>query len=208
MGCCFGLSITSSLRYLNAGSGETSASQQTFTGFTDPMLIGLVIMELVLGAMALGMLKFRGYDVQSLYPTPTWRGSLHGAALYVCTFFVTTVIGAFFVGTLDQQPIVQAMTQSRPSLHVVILMALVNGAFEEVFLLGFLMRGMRQHGLAIALGMPLVVRALTHVYQGPFGVVSVLAFGLVLGLAYARSNRLYPMVLAHMLADIVPFVAH
>ncbi|HSI49860.1 MAG TPA: type II CAAX endopeptidase family protein [Ideonella sp.] len=205
MACCFGWFIFSSLSIMSqSGSGEAGA-QRMSAGFTDAMLINLVVIELGQSLIALSILRVRGYDLASLYPQPTLGGSAQGVLLYVTACMIAFALSGLFTGTLHEQPIALAMAQTHVTLPVVVLMAVVNGAFEEVFLLGFLMRGMRQHGLAIALGLPLLVRALTHVYQGPYGVVSVLAFGLVTGLAYARTGRLYPVVLAHVLGDIVPF---
>ena len=47
---------------------------------------------------------------------------------------------------------------------------------------------------------------LYHLYQGPLGAVWVLGFGLVMSLYYVRTRKLFPVVIAHVLADIVPFV--
>ena len=80
------------------------------------------------------------------------------------------------------------------------------GTFEEVFLLGVLVRGLRAYGVSIAIGFPLLIRLLYHLYQGPLGAVWVLAFGLTFTLFYVRIGRLWPAVFAHMLWDIVPVV--
>lgn len=92
------------------------------------------------------------------------------------------------------------------SLGVVIAVAVVNATFEEVFLLGFLVRGLRGFGLNVAIGASLLVRLAYHLYQGPLGAVSVLAFGIVLTLYFASTNKLWPPVLCHMLGDIIPFL--
>ena len=84
---------------------------------------------------------------------------------------------------------------------------MVNGTFEEVFLLGVLVRGLRAHGLPFAIGVSLLVRVLYHLYQGPLGAVWVLSIGLMLTLFYVRGKQLWPPVLAHILWDIVPVVA-
>jgi membrane protease YdiL (CAAX protease family) len=97
--------------------------------------------------------------------------------------------------------------QANISLPVLIIMAMVNGTFEEVFLLGFLQRGLRNYGPSVALGVTLLVRLMYHLYQGPIGAVWITGFGLVFGLFYLRFQALWPVVLAHILWDIVPFTA-
>ena len=71
--------------------------------------------------------------------------------------------------------------------------------------MGVLVRGLRSHGLSVAIGFPLLVRVLCHLYQGPMGVLWILAFGLLFSLSYVRRPVLWPLVLAHILWDIVPF---
>ena len=95
---------------------------------------------------------------------------------------------------------------SRSSLIVVVAFALVNASFEEVFLLGVLTQGLRSFGLGIAIGVPLGVRMLYHLYQGPMGAVSIVIFGGVLALYYVATRDLMAPIVAHVIGDIVPFL--
>jgi membrane protease YdiL (CAAX protease family) len=70
-------------------------------------------------------------------------------------------------------------------------------------LLGYLMRGFAEAGASFALGLSVLVRLLYHLYQGPLGAVSVVVCGLVLGAAYWRTRRLWPVALAHALIDMI-----
>jgi membrane protease YdiL (CAAX protease family) len=83
---------------------------------------------------------------------------------------------------------------------------MVNGTYEEVFLLGFLQRGLRSYGLSIAVGVAVLVRVLYHLYQGPVGTLWVLGFGAVFSLYYLRSEQLWPPAFAHILWDIIPLM--
>lgn len=163
-------------------------------------------MEVVSGATALLLLYTRGYDLSGLYPRPSLAGAGVGIGLYVATLIAAWLAVAPFVASQPAQPIDALMSNASLSLSTLVAVALVNGAYEEIFLLGFLLRGLRGYGLSFALGVSLLVRLLYHLYQGPLGAVSVLAFGLVLSLYYIRTNALFPAVFAHVLADIIPFV--
>ena len=88
------------------------------------------------------------------------------------------------------------------SLPVLVTFSVVNGTFEEVFLLGFLIRGLRDYGLNIAVGTSLFVRFLPHLYQGPLGALSVLIFGLTLTIYFVTSDKLWPPVFCHIITDI------
>jgi membrane protease YdiL (CAAX protease family) len=40
-----------------------------------------------------------------------------------------------------------------------------------------------------------------HLYQGPLGAILVLGFGVVVSLFYWRFRQVWPVMVAHMLAD-------
>ncbi|MDR0480081.1 MAG: CPBP family intramembrane metalloprotease [Burkholderiaceae bacterium] len=175
--------------------------------FTDAGFIGLMVMEAVFAAIALLILRVRKYSIFSLYPAPSLRGAGLAVLLFIASWLVSFVLVTFFATTgQPEQPISKMMETASVSLPTLVLTALVNGAYEEIFLLGFLLRGLRGYGLSVALGISLLVRVLYHLYQGPLGAVSVLGFGLVLSIYYIRTGSLFPAVFAHVLADIVPFI--
>ena len=45
--------------------------------------------------------------------------------------------------------------------------------------------------------------ALVHAYQGPMAVIGILPLGLVFTYYFARSRRLWPAVVAHMIFDTI-----
>lgn len=163
-------------------------------------------MEMIYGCIALLILYVRGFAISTLYPAPSLTGIAAGIAIYVAALVAVWVFTAPFLASQGTQPIDGMVSNASVSLPSVILLALVNGAYEEIFLLGFLLRGMRGYGLSVALGVSLLVRVLYHLYQGPLGAISVLACGLVFSLYYVRTGSLFPVVFAHVLADIIPFL--
>jgi len=199
-GVCFGWAIWTSL-------GAVLGGYRDGAGFSDAGMYGMVVIELICAAVALTILYMRRYDVATLVPEVTLRDTLLGLALmFVGNWLAWIVTGPFYAGQGEQpiERILQATTVSGPA---VLVLGFVNGTFEEVFLLGFLQRGLQRHGLSIALGVTLLVRVLYHLYQGPLGALGVLVFGLVQGLWYARFKRLWAPVFSHIMCDIVAFLA-
>lgn len=196
---CFGWAIYGSLQAVARGfpSGH---------GFTDGGLIGIVAFEFFFGALALAWLYRRHYDVASLVPQVSWQGTAVGLGLAIVAWLAEMLSMSLFAAGQTEQPIAQMMHASTITLPVLLLMAVVNGTFEEVFLLGFLQRGLRAHGLSVSLGVMLLVRLSYHLYQGPLGAMAVLGYGSVLGLYHARFQRLWPPVVCHIFWDIVPFL--
>lgn len=193
---CFGLFIL--VAFQAAGAGFPDAQ------FTDAGNLNLVGLELVLGTFALLYLHFRGFDIRSLYPAPTLSGSMLG--LVVCLLCLVLAGGVMWLFHTPGQADMVDISFAAVSPVSAVALAIVNGSYEEIFLLGVLVRGLRGFGLSVAVGVPLLVRVLYHVYQGPLGVVSVGVVGLVLTLSYVATGRLWPAVLAHMLLDIVPML--
>ncbi|MBD9480700.1 type II CAAX endopeptidase family protein [Pseudoxanthomonas sp. PXM02] len=194
---CFGLFIATSTQAMLAGYPDAE--------FSDASNIYGILTELVLAVCALLYLRARRFDLRPLYPRPDWIGALQGAAIYVVAVALALLATGPLVADDGSAPMV-AFSFEGVSLTSTVAFAIVNGTFEEVFLLGVLVRGLKGHGVLFAAGLSLLVRLLYHTYQGPVGAVSVLAFGLVLTAFYVRTGRLWPVVFAHILGDIVPVV--
>jgi membrane protease YdiL (CAAX protease family) len=199
---CFGWFILSSV----ASVSTWSAYAPALTGdFNDASFTAMVVFELMMGAVAIGVLWARRYPLHMLAPQPSWRGALVGVGLYLCTIVLDTIAWHLAPHT-GATPFDDMMARAHVSWPCLLLLALVNGTYEEVFLLAYLMRGLRRYGGSTAVGVVLLVRMLYHMYQGPVGTLMVTLFGIVLGVYYQRTGRLFPAVLAHVIADVVPFL--
>ncbi|AHH93489.1 CPBP family intramembrane metalloprotease [Kutzneria viridogrisea] len=93
---------------------------------------------------------------------------------------------------------------------VLVLSAFGNAWAEEVLVVGYLITRLRRFGwgenrslLAAA-----VLRGSYHLYQGFGGFLGNIVMGLVFGRVWQRTNRLWALVLAHTLLDVVSFVGY
>jgi len=93
---------------------------------------------------------------------------------------------------------------------VLILAAAGNAWAEEVLVVGYLVTRLRQLGVAehAALLGSAVLRGSYHLYQGFGGGLGNLLMGLLFGWFWQRTNRLWPLVVAHTLLDTVAFVGY
>jgi len=189
------------------GSIAALASHAPARPFDDSTLAALIVLELVLASAALAYLSLRGHDLVPLMPRPTILGCVIGVALYaVATAAIWPMY--FFAGKdeLAAQPIEQMIAGATVSLPWVVGASVANGLFEEAFLTSYLLRALQPLGAFVAIGIPLLIRALCHLYQGPLGTISAVTFGLVFAVYYWRTKLLWPVVFAHILADVVGFV--
>jgi membrane protease YdiL (CAAX protease family) len=90
------------------------------------------------------------------------------------------------------------------------LSAFGNAWAEEVLVVGYLITRLRQLGMSEnrSLLVSAVLRGSYHLYQGFGGFVGNVVMGLVFGRVWQRTNRLWPLVLAHFLIDFVAFVGY
>lgn len=196
---CFGSFIAASL------DAAMRWRPGTASGFNDDTFGYMLATELVLAPIALLLLWARRYPVHLLLPLPTWRGVLDGALLCIAALLAHQLLVALLPQP-NTSPIDEMLATTWVSWSATIPAMVVNGIYEEVFLLAYLLRGLRRLGASTAIGICLLVRMLYHTYQGPVGVVSVMVIGLIFSLYYQRKGRLFPVVLAHIAIDLIAFL--
>lgn len=85
-----------------------------------------------------------------------------------------------------------------------------NAVAEEILVVGYLLTRLRQLGFRENSGLlsAAVLRGSYHLYQGFGGFAGNLIMGLVFGRVWQRTNRLWPLIVAHTLLDVVSFVGY
>lgn len=93
---------------------------------------------------------------------------------------------------------------------VLVLAAIENAVLEELLMVGYLFTRWRQIGWSwpAVIGVSAVIRGTYHLYQGFGGFIGNLVMGLVLGLVYARTRRVMPLVICHSVLDVVAFLGY
>lgn len=102
------------------------------------------------------------------------------------------------------------LTDTWWTLPVLVLSALANAWAEEVVMVAYLITRLRQLGWTEngSLVAQAVLRGAYHLYQGLGGFVGNIAMGLVFGRVWQRTNRLWMLVGAHALIDVVAFTGY
>ena len=96
------------------------------------------------------------------------------------------------------------------TVPVLIGFAVMNGVLEEVVMVGFLFTRLGQLRWSpwLIVVASAVIRGTYHLYQGFGGMVGNIIMGLVFGWFYLRWRRTGPLVVAHVILDIVSFVGY
>lgn len=197
-----GLLIYSSFSALLAPAVERS--------FSAANLWGMVFYELVVLALLIPVLWFRGWTPQAL--GLQWQGrdicpaiGLLMACIVAC--YPLRWLGAGMAEGVN--PSLEAMVAGKLTLTAVLAISLVNPIFEEVFVCAYVIRVLqRRHSPAFAVNVSVAIRASYHLYQGPIGAISLVIVGLILGWWFARTGRLWPTIIAHGLIDLLALMAY
>lgn len=104
----------------------------------------------------------------------------------------------------DVMPIAQGLGHLR-----VLAVSAVNGTYEELFVCGYLISALRERrSVGTAVAVSTAIRLGYHLYQGSLGVIGIVPMGLIFAFWYARTGRLWPLILAHALLDVWPLAAY
>lgn len=95
-------------------------------------------------------------------------------------------------------------------IPALIAYAFANSGAEEILVVAYLISRLRRLGLSenSSLLFSAVLRGSYHLYQGLGAGVGNLVMGLVFGRFWQKTNRLWPLLIAHALIDIVAFVGY
>lgn len=96
------------------------------------------------------------------------------------------------------------------TVPVLVASALANSWAEEVVMVAYLITRLRELGWSEngSLLAQALLRGTYHLYQGLGGFVGNVVMGLVFGRVWQRTNRLWCLVGAHALIDVVAFVGY
>jgi len=203
MALALGLFVFSSIWVVFHPSSHTHHSIAT--------LIRLVFYELGVFAVLLPLLRLRGWTFAKIGLRPTLRDTGIGIALFAAAYcawagiwFATVVLSPSTAMNILAAPVMV----ERVPLALTIAVSLVNSLFEEIWVSGYLMTALkRSDNPWFAIHASVAVRLVYHLYQGTQAVLSIIPIGLIFGIWYARTGRLWPLVVAHALMDLFALLA-
>jgi membrane protease YdiL (CAAX protease family) len=197
----FGLSIPVSLAALFGGLPSEAGAP-----ITNQALLTLALYEFVILVVLTAFLRLRGWTLERLGLWPTVRDSLVGCALAVVAYLGYALL-EFAAGSLWPQ-----LAQAAKASHLVgadlswgsvLLVSAVNPLFEELFLCGYVIAALRERiGVTAAINVSVGVRVFCHFYQGALGVLGIVPVALLFAYWYARSGRLWSLIVAHAILDV------
>jgi membrane protease YdiL (CAAX protease family) len=172
--------------------------------FGETQLKALVVEELIVVLLMWPWLARRGWNFVSIAGSPepadVWKGVLLFAAAWVAFYFSWYTYILFIPSSYERLQMTHVTGAAAG--WVVALTCIVNPIFEELLWLGYGFNAMRRYGVQLAAVASVALRVIDHTYQGQMACLYALPFG-VFTLYYVRTRRLWPIVVAHMLWDVL-----
>jgi len=173
---------------------------------SEPLLESLLLYESVVLAVLCAFLYLRDWNAQRIGLKPAALDTLIGIALAAATYAAYLAIW-LLVSAAGLQPTTLGGTQSQVAgslaLPAVIAFGLLNPLFEELFVCGYVITLAREKGrLSLGVNASIAIRLIYHLNQGGMGVIGIIPFGLICAVWYARTARLWPVIVAHAMIDL------
>ncbi len=170
----------------------------------------LLVYETLVTIALWKFLSFRGWKIQQLGLVPSIRDTLIGIGLFVVAYTAYLVVWLIFnnivTGLEDQS---RGLVSSGLSLTTVLIVSILNPIFEEVFVCGYIITALRKmRSISFAINMSIGIRLVYHLYQGSVGVIGIIPLGFIFAYWYAKTGRLWPVVIAHGLIDFLGLFAY
>jgi membrane protease YdiL (CAAX protease family) len=179
-----------------------NAVQRKPLHMTDAGLIAFPIIELILFATILWIGRVRGWSIAKFGFKISWRGTVGGIILFAVA--ETAMIGVT-AGMQILNPEQTPFTFSRLALLPIILISLMNPVFEELLGTGYFIGSLQSLGMWPAVMASAIFRGAYHLQFGINAAASIFALGAIFGFVYWRWRQLWPLVIAHTMADLIAF---
>lgn len=196
----FGRFIFASI--LAMGSPELST-------YDNQALISVVVTELMNFAFLAWFLYLRGWTIERFGLNVTIRTTTGGILLAIGTLALFVFVQVLGNLSLDMAAAEKLYPKVSPNLdlQLVFFASVVNGAYEEIFVAGYVITVLAgARGIWTAVNVSTGIRLMYHLYQGTIGIITIVPMGLLYAYIYVRTSQLWPLILAHILLDIIGLV--
>lgn len=206
----FVIVVLAAFGYAMLGSVLSIVAPSSGAPISEADLQFLILYELVVIIVLGGFLSVRGWNLQRLGFVPTVKDTGFGIGLalvaYV-TYAVVWVVSNSFVHKLAEQA--DGLIAPDLTLTTVLVVSLLNPIFEEIFVCGYVITTLKKtRNTSFAINVSVGIRLAYHLYQGAVGVISIIPLGFIFAYWFARTGRLWPLIIAHGIFDLTGLVAY
>jgi membrane protease YdiL (CAAX protease family) len=194
-----GLFVGSWLLHITGGGSDAAIV------LDDREALATLGIEAVLALVFVPWLWWRGWRGPDLTKP---SGPLDVPRGIVLGFLANLALGiAFGAAALFEEKMVEPAVKVNLSDLVIVAVSILNAVFEELLWLAYGVTALaRRIGVRNACIVSVLLRTSVHVYEGPLAILGVLPIGIVFTIYFARTRRVWPVIVAHALQDAFAFV--
>ena len=159
------------------------------------------LVELMLLVPVLWIGKLRGWSLRTFGCKISWKTT--GAGILLFLVAESVMVGVTYgAGLIHPEPgLVRAA--GRLAVLPILLISLINPVYEEALETGYFIQQLKRAGMWPAVLASAAFRGVFHLQFGISAVLSTFAFGVIFALVYWRWRQLWPLIVAHSLADLL-----
>ena len=158
------------------------------------------LVELILLIPVLWIGKLRGWSLSAFGCKISWKATGVGILLFLVaeSVMVGVTYGAGII-----HPEQACVATSRLAVFPILFISLVNPVYEEVLENAYFIHQLKRFGMWPAVLASAAFRGLFHLQFGMNALLSIFAMGVIFALVYWRWRQLWPLIVAHSLADLL-----
>jgi uncharacterized protein len=162
--------------------------------------LGFPLVELMLLIPVLWIGKLRGWSLSTFGSKISWKATGAGVLLFLVaeSVMVGVTYGAGII-----HPEQAYVATDRLAVFPILFISLVNPVYEEALETGYFIHQLKRFGMWPAVLASAAFRGLFHLQFGINTVLSVFVFGVIFAFVYWRWRQLWPLIVAHSLADLL-----
>ncbi|QJR09554.1 hypothetical protein DSM104443_00603 [Usitatibacter rugosus] len=192
----FGLALGTSL--LSFAADPSAPPTDGLGNFGNVHLWALLGYEVAFAPLIAYVLHHGGWRWPEFHFNYSNRGTVEGLGLAAVTLLFDTAVSLLFTGEVKPG-------ERNADWIPIILVSLLNPLYEELLVCAFVIEAMRKRfGIMTAVNVSIAIRLLYHLYQGPLAFIVFAVMGTAFTIFYVRTGRLWPLVFAHVLLDLLP----
>lgn len=198
----FGFFIAQS--FYNAFGAEKPGT----TVITQGYLMQMMALELICGFLALYILSARGWTRAHLHLSITYRETGQGILLWLmdnCAYVVVLI----FAGSLFGEALLSGSETILGEIDIwmVVLLSTLDPLYEETFVAAYVIQALsKKHDPFFAITASALIRLLFNFDAGPAAALFILPLGLLHGFVFWRWRRLWPLVVAHAIFNLMSMI--
>src|SRR5437762_9620620 len=173
---------------------------------TGRALRGFFVEAALLAIVAL-ILRSRGWTKDRIGLDFSMGGAAAGILLffaYITLYWLTALAVVSLAPGAAKQHAFQFAITAHPAAMIAFIV--INSFYEEIIVAGYVVTALSSQGAALAITASTLLRFSYHLYQGPVASVTILPLGLLFGAVYWRWRRLWPLIVAHTIANLISFM--